>query len=262
MLSPEQVRAFEDNGFVLGPQVIGADEVEQLRREVLEVIDRRNASCKQPVLLRNLTGREDAPVWQIVNIYEVSEAFARLVHNPKVVEAAAQLCKAKELRIWHDQIQYKPASKGGVNMWHQDGPLWPVLQPKDQQVTAWVALDDAAEDNGCMTMVPGSNHWGNQQEYLNTLSDFTALPDTFEGHAVTRRLCPVPAGCVHFHHSLTWHASHANTSGRPRRAIALHYFNEKTRYDASGKHVMQPFITVADGQPLAGDRFQQVYPAS
>jgi len=35
-------------------------------------------------------------------------------------------------------------------------------------------------------------------------------------------LRPVAKGEVHYHHSLTWHGSHQNTSMRPRRAVAIH----------------------------------------
>ena len=64
---------------------------------------------------------------------------------------------AEELRVWHDQIQYKPSDVGGVNMWHQDSPYWPILTPKTTQMSAWVALDDANEENGCMRMWPGTH---------------------------------------------------------------------------------------------------------
>ena len=73
------------------------------------------------------------------------------------------------------------------------------------------------------------------------------------------KLCPVRKGEVHFHHSLTWHGSHANTSGRPRRALAIHYMTEETRYNAAGTHLMQKFATVADGQMLEGDHFPLVW---
>ena len=65
---------------------------------------------------------EDHPIWQIVNIWQASEPFRQLIHHPKITKGLAQLTGAKELRIWHDQIQYKPAAIGGVNMWHQDAP--------------------------------------------------------------------------------------------------------------------------------------------
>ena len=70
--------------------------------------------------------------------------------------------------------------------------------------------------------------------------------------------CPVKKGEVHYHHALTWHGSHANTSGRPRRAIALHYMTGDTRYVASGEHPMKPFVEVGDGEVLQGETFPLV----
>lgn len=85
------------------------------------------------------------------------------------------------------------------------------------------------------------------------------MPAEFEGHTVTVKKCPVKKGEVHYHHSLTWHGSHANTSGRNRRAIALHYMTEETHYVASGDHPMKPFVTVADGELLQGEHFPLVW---
>jgi phytanoyl-CoA hydroxylase len=163
------------------------------------------------------------------------------------------------LRIWHDQLQYKPKELGGRLHWHQDSPLWETLQPKDGQITAWVALDDAEADNGCMYMVPGSHKWGNKQKQIADLPDGSALPEEFEGHTVHIMMCPVRKGHVHFHHGLTWHGSGTNHSNRPRRAIGIHFMTEKTTYDASGEHLMKTFITVPDGALLKGDRFPQVW---
>ncbi len=260
MLTQEQVAQFKANGFVKGSKVLTDAEVEVLRAEVLRVIEDRNrADIPQPVLVRNLSGDDNAPVWQIVNIWEASEPFRALISRPEIVEGIAQLTGATELRLWHDQIQYKPPQKGGVNHWHQDSPYWPILVPKTAQVTAWVALDDVDESNGCMSMVPGSHLWGNEIEFLESLPNYDAMPSEYKGHTLKVVRCPVPKGEVHFHHALTWHGSHANTSGRHRRAIALHYMTGETRYDASGDHVMKRFVEVVDGQPLRGERFPLVY---
>jgi ectoine hydroxylase-related dioxygenase (phytanoyl-CoA dioxygenase family) len=263
MLTQEQVARFQADGFIKGSRVLGDEEVETLQREMLRIIDEQHTLEQKPVLLRNLSGKADAPVWQIVNIWQASEPFRALIHNPVIVQELVQLTGASELRLWHDQIQYKPAQVGGVNMWHQDSPYWPTLMPKDQQITAWVALDDVDEDNGCMSMVPGSHRWGDQISFLHTFKDFDALPPEFDGHRLTRISCPVRRGEVHYHHSLTWHGSHANRSGRPRRAIALHYMTGDTRYVATGTHVMKPFIEaagVADGDPIQGEHFPRVHP--
>jgi ectoine hydroxylase-related dioxygenase (phytanoyl-CoA dioxygenase family) len=262
MLTPAQIRQFHDVGYLRGPKVLDDAEVEVLRDEVLRVIrDREDTSVPQPVLCHNLTGKPDAVVWQIVNIWQASEPFKRCVTGQGVSGMVAQLTGADELRVWHDQIQYKPAGEGGVNMWHQDSPYWGILTPKHQQVTAWIALDDVDVDNGGMKMVPGSHHWGNTIEFLQTLRDFDDMERVraFQGHPVRVRPCPVRQGEVHFHHSLTWHGSGPNKSGRPRRAVAVHYATDQTRYLGTGAHVMKQFVTVADGEKLQGDTFPLVW---
>ncbi|HMN31619.1 MAG TPA: phytanoyl-CoA dioxygenase family protein [Caldilineaceae bacterium] len=260
MLSQAQIDFFHANGFVNGGHVLSDNEVETLRDERMRGIEQRERTdISQPVLVRNLSRNESAPVWQIVNIWMASEPFRQLTAHPQITKGLAQLTQAQELRIWHDQIQYKPPEIGGVNHWHQDAPLWPIIAPMTE-VTAWVALDDADESNGCMSMVPGSHRWGNNIAFLNTLKGFEEMPDHFADHPVQVVRCPVKKGEVHYHHSLTWHASHANTSGRPRRAIALHYMTQETRFVAAGNHVMKPFVHVADGELMRDAAFPLVYP--
>jgi ectoine hydroxylase-related dioxygenase (phytanoyl-CoA dioxygenase family) len=260
MLSPEKEAQFHRDGFVKGSKILSDEQIAVLQKEVLRVIEQReDKTIPQPVSVRNMRPAE-TPVWQIVNIHRASEPFRALVSHPTIAEEVAQLLDAAEVRLWHDQIQYKPAETGGVNMWHQDSPYWQTLQPKTTQVTAWIALDDVDAENGCMSMVPGSQRFGNTVDYLHTLKDFGSMPKEFKGQPIEVKLCPVRRGEVHYHHCLTWHGSNANTSGRPRRAIALHFMSEKTTYDASAKHVMKEFITVANGQKVEGDAFPQVWP--
>lgn len=261
MLTEAQVAQFKQNGFLNGGLVLNDAEVEELRTELARVIEQKDvADIDQPVRIVNLSGKEDQPVWQIVNIWMGSPAYKKLVVHPEITKAVAQLTEASQLRIWHDQIQYKPAEVGGVNMWHQDAPLWPIIAPMTE-VTAWVALDDVDEANGCMSMVPESHLWGNHIDFLHKLENYDAMPSEFEGKKIEVVRCPVKKGEVHFHHALVWHGSHANTSGRPRRAIALHYMTQDTRYVASGQHPMKPYVTVEDGAMLQGEYFPLAYQA-
>ncbi|WP_020575429.1 phytanoyl-CoA dioxygenase family protein [Actinopolymorpha alba] len=258
MLTEEQVKRFHADGFVKGGRVLTDDEVDELRAEMVRVIDERDRKDQpQPVHLANL-GTDERPIWQIVNIWQASEPFASLTRNSRITEELAQLTEANSLRMWHDQIQYKPAAQGGLLHWHQDAPLWPILTPMTQ-VTAWVALDDVDESNGCMSMVRGSHLWGDQIAYLHSIEGEPELPDTFDGHPVEVVMRPVAKGEVHYHHSLTWHGSHANLSTRPRRAIALHVMGDDTRYVASGEHVMKEFVTVGDGEPMTDEAFPVVW---
>ena len=257
-LTHEQVESFRRDGFVRGPKVLDGGHVDELVAELHRVILDDNPSTPKPVRKINMTSDPARPLWQIVNIWQASSAYRQLISHPIIVEGIAQLTDASSLRIWHDQIQFKPEESGGANPWHQDAPLWPIIEPMTE-VSAWVALDDVDEGNGCMSMVPGSHLWGENMSFVESLRSFTELPAEFAGHPLQVRTCPVSRGEVHFHHALTWHGSAANTSGRPRRAVALHYMTGETRYVAAGDHPMKPLVTVSDGDILAGQAFPLVY---
>ena len=260
MLTDAQISEFHSRGFLNAGRLLDDAQVETLRLELDRVIEERDRpDVPQPVHLRNLNPDPETPVWQIVNIWAASAPFRELTGMRKVVEEVAQLTRAERLRVWHDQIQYKPAERGGVTMWHQDAPLWPIIEPMTE-VSAWVALDDVDEANGCMSMVPGSHQWGNQIDYIRSVKNYEDMPREWNGRRVEIVRCPVEKGEVHYHHALTWHGSHANTSNRPRRAIAIHYMTHETRYVASGQHVMKPYVEVPDGALMEGEHFPEVWP--
>lgn len=260
-LSASEVARFHADGFLLGPRVLDDTTVDELRAELDSVIASYDSpvgdGTPRPVHMWNLSGEDEAPVWQVVNIWMAAPGFRRLLHHPTIIEHVAQLTGASQLRLWHDQIQYKPARTGGVNDWHQDAPFWPVLTPMTE-VSAWVALDDVDETNGCMRMVRGSHRWGNQIDVVRAMP-FDAPLSSFAGSPVEVVPRPVAKGRVHYHHALTWHGSGPNDSDGPRRAIALHFMTDETRFVSSGRHVMKPYISVADGDVVSGEAFPVVF---
>jgi len=264
--------AYARDGFVAGGVVLNPDQVLVLRAELDRVLtDRDQPGRPQPYRLSAM-GQRDAPIWQIVDIWLASAAYAALLRQPRLVAMAKTLLRCERLRLWHDQIQFKPAGGGGVNWWHQDWPYWQVVGPAEEVLTAWIALDDADADNGCMSMVPGSQRWGNCIDDLHAVADgrpdhnqhsFCAgLPRAISHKATAEEirgvLRPVAAGHVHFHHAFTWHGSHANPSGRPRRAIALHLLSDRAVTQASAHpHLKSPELPPHPGQPITGCYFPE-----
>jgi phytanoyl-CoA hydroxylase len=271
-LGDDQVETFHRDGFLNAGMVLSDQEIAELSAALSAVIDRGpdgfNETEPHPVLYRDMSAGYDSdgklvsknPNYQIVNIWECSPPFARLMRHPFIIRAICQLTGFKDLQVWHDQVQYKPARTGGATTWHQDAPLWPSIEPMTP-VSAWVPLDTADEGNGCMWMVPGSHLWGNQIEFLAKASDLKTR-DTFSNlppftppadapiQTVTTRPCPVQRGEVHFHHSLTWHGSPFNQSTRPRQAVAIHYMTSEARFTGRD-HVMRQYIKLDQGQPMA-----------
>ena len=264
MLTDTQIAEFHRDGFLNGGRILDDDEVQKLIDELEGLLERGPDSFAEgepkPVLFHNMARNRDSEstVWQIVNIWEVCPAYRQLIYHPVIVESISRLTGAGDLMVWHDQIQYKPAESGGATNWHQDAPLWPIIKPMTP-VSAWIPMDDADEENGCMWMVPGSHKWGNQIEFLRTqghlqtLDEFNNLAgyEPPDGAKPTPVPWPVKRGEISFHHSLTWHGSPFNTSSRPRRAIAIHYMTGEAKFDASGNHIMKRFVDLPDGAPMA-----------
>jgi phytanoyl-CoA hydroxylase len=263
MLSAAQVKEFDRNGFLNGGRVIDDAQVAELQRDLDRVIEKESTGGfkddeARPVMISKWGKPGESVIWQVVNIWEFSPAFERLLYLKPVVEAISQLTHQPDLQVWHDQIQYKPAKDGGINNWHQDAPLWPIIKP-ETPVSAWIALDDVDQANGCMWMVPGSHKWGNhikmlsaspEDKFFEMGKDFTPPADS-EIQKVEHRPWPVKKGEVSFHHSMTWHGSHKNTSQRPRRAIAIHFMTGQATYVASGNHPMKQYVEVSDGGRMA-----------
>jgi hypothetical protein len=271
MLNEEQINTFHHDGFLNGGRILADADLDELRAGLEAVLNKGlNGFADdepQPVSFRDLGGGGangepgPNPVWQIVNIWEAVPAFAKLIYHPAIVKGISQLTGEEDLMVWHDQIQFKPANYGGATRWHQDAPLWPIIKPMTP-VSAWIPLDDADEQNGCMWMVPGSYKWGNQIEFLRTqnhldqVEDFGQIqgftpPTKAQVSQVKPRPWPVKQGEVSFHHSLAWHGSPFNHSSRPRRAIAIHYMTGQACFDASGEHTMKQFVDIEDGALMA-----------
>jgi ectoine hydroxylase-related dioxygenase (phytanoyl-CoA dioxygenase family) len=260
MLSNEQIRSFRENGFLPVGKVLDDEQVESLRAALAAVMEGQSAA--RPERITNMTGNPDQVVVQVVNIWAADPRFRAHAANPTLCAMAAQLMATDVVRVWHDQIQYKPARSGGPTNWHQDHPYWPILQPADL-VSAWVALDDATIENGCMRMVPRSHRWGpHKGGTIGTRADFSpdydpALVPADESIEIVP--CEVPKGHAMFHHCLTWHGSPPNPSPRPRRAIAVHYMPGHTRYVPTGSHIMEHHVAVGPGEILIGPAFPTVW---
>ncbi len=263
-LRPEQVSAFQRDGFLNAGRLLDDAELDGLTIDLDRIIatgpDGFAAGAPRPVLFRS--SDQERPVWQIINIWEASPLFERLIYHPAIVGAISQLTGFTDLQVWHDQVQYKPARAGGATRWHQDAPLWPSIDPMTP-VSAWLPFDDADVENGCMWMVPGSHKWGDRQweylgslDHLRTREDFARIGDDFappedaEIRTIVALPRPVKRGEVHFHHSLTWHGSPENHSPRPRRALAIHYMTGEARFTGRD-HPMREFIDLDVGEPMA-----------
>jgi ectoine hydroxylase-related dioxygenase (phytanoyl-CoA dioxygenase family) len=260
ILSPEQIDEFRANGFLKCGRVLTDDQTQVLLERLHDVIEGKSKA--QPEAKRNLLGDSEQVVIQVVNIWEADDLFREHLYNPLTCQMVCELIGTDVLRVWHDQVQYKSPRIGGATSWHQDHPYWPIIQPADL-VSAWVPLEDATLENGCMRMVPRSHLWGpHKGGTIGTNEDFSPGYDPKlipAGEDVEVVPCEVRAGEVMFHHCLTWHGSPPNSSDKGRPAIAVHYMPGYTKYVPTRSHLVEHRVTVKPGEILQGEFFPTVW---
>ncbi len=128
----------------------------------------------------------------------------------------------KRARLFTDQILMKPPKFGSAKPYHQDNAYF-MCDPGDETITAWIALDDVDESNGCLRYIDGS-HRGPVLEHIPIPGEphnKVPPPELID----LEREAPACAGkgAVVLHHSHALHTSHRNDSERWRRGFATHW---------------------------------------
>ncbi len=163
------------------------------------------------------------------------DALAALVRKPVLGAIAARLAGAEEIRLWHDQLLYKPIDnpdKPANVGWHTDKGYWKTCT-SENMLTAWIPFHDCDGRMGTISMVDGSHLWPDNTKNLDFFSsDLAGLERHFVtgGHDVVKVPVALEKGQVSFHHCLTIHGSGPNKSDRPRRSIAVHLQDGPNRW--------------------------------
>ena len=233
---------FDENGYVTVDNVFTPAEMDELMARV-DALERRELPYPEsdlkweptnPSALRNAFG-----------LLHRETAFRSVATHPKLAAVVEQIL-GPDLDIYADGLFAKPALDGGVVPPHQDMYYWS-FQPF-RMLTAWIALEDATRENGCLTVIPGShklglldheqtdvpgNTWKLTQEALNTLGDEIPVE--------------LSKGSVSFHHCLVYHRSEPNRSPRSRRAYTVIFMTGESRW-VGEEDYRYPFLHV-QGKP-------------
>ncbi|MCD9189226.1 MAG: phytanoyl-CoA dioxygenase family protein [Pyrinomonadaceae bacterium] len=261
-LLPEQIVFFRENGFLILRGLLEPEDVNNMKEAVLRIIDGFDDGIRSRSNVQRLKNRVTV---QIQQLYQANPLIAEFIKHPKLGEIASVLMNdTPEVRLWHDQVIYKPAKTGGPVAWHQDYFYWQHTDAPDM-VTAWCALSEVTEENGCMYVVPGSHRFGmlenryladdHELEYI-----FACLPEEAKNRSVKIPLILEP-GDVTFHHPLLIHGSYNNDSDKDRLGYIMHFFPKHLRYLEKFDTLKQDNIKVPDGSLIRGENFPLVWSA-
>ncbi|MEM7533302.1 MAG: phytanoyl-CoA dioxygenase family protein [Chloroflexota bacterium] len=206
--------AYDRDGYVIIRQVLDADLVAEANQHIDWLIQRH------PDLRPELLGYSlvpDDPFW------------IRLVSDHRLLDIAEQLVGPNIALFAADYIA-KPPNTGRKIAWHQDGNYWP-LEPMNV-VTQWVAYTASTPENGCVRIIPGTQHMTLQERHRNPDDPPDVLltgMDQNLADEVNAVDIILEAGDVSVHHPHIIHGSNANTSDHWRRGGTYQYIPATTR---------------------------------
>lgn len=242
--------AYARDGYVTRLDVFGDSEITALRAEFDE-LEAREGRDKCQI---GLQGRHmDEPfIWRMSTDARIVEAVAACMGDDIMLLSTHFFCKYPD-----------PESTKHV-AWHQDITYWGLEPPEAH--TAWIAVDDADLENGCMQVIPGSHRdgivdHGTSGREGNLLSINQEIPDELVD---TSRAVPIElrAGQASIHHGQLYHASHPNRSTRRRCGLTVRFIPPAARQAEANSlgHEWRPILLRGEDRyghyPVTPDPFQ------
>ena len=128
------------------------------------------------------------------------------------------------VKCMQSMLFVKPPNFQG-QAWHQDEVYIPT---RDRSLTgAWIAVDDATVENGCLWVVPGSHRMGYlyPQRKHSSEDEYDFAPESYGFDESLAVPVEVKAGDVVFFNGYLLHKSLKNRSQSYRRVLVSHYMN-------------------------------------
>ena len=217
----DDVDFFEENGFLVVPQITTQEELDWLLDVSLAVLDdNAGTGVFEPGREK---GQELPP--------QIQQSIGPEMRIPELLEttfrrnamhfAAALLNEPEEkLTTWGHMLR-KPAHSNRAAPWHQDQAYWrPELDY--HALGCWLPLHEVSVERGCMQFIPGS-HKGPLRHHGFSGDPAGNLLIVDDVDAATAVPCPLPAGGATFHHHLTLHYTAPNTTDLDRIAAPMEF---------------------------------------
>jgi non-heme Fe2+,alpha-ketoglutarate-dependent halogenase len=207
-LSPEQVRAWNADGYLAPLDVLNPEEATEYRVYFDDLLAQALAAGRDSYSISS-AHMKHARVWDLLN-------------HPRIVGPVRDLL-GEDVIGWGAHFFCKMPGDGKSVEWHQDCSYWPLTPTK--AITAWLAIDDADLENGCMEVAVGSHTRGliefetTGADSGNVLDQAVKNPERYGRMVAT----PLIAGQMSLHSDLLLHGSLPNNSQRRRCGLTLRY---------------------------------------
>tara|TARA_B100001093_G_scaffold329366_1_gene314361 strand:- start:1720 stop:2547 length:828 start_codon:yes stop_codon:yes gene_type:complete len=222
-LSLNQIKQYQDQGFLAPLDVFSNVEAKKIRDEI-EYIEK-----KMPTEI-DKSGR--------YNVHLISPLLDSIVHNSKILDFVQSVI-GKNILVCGTTLFIKNPNEVGFVSYHQDAK-YIGLEPHNW-VTAWVAITESNEKNGCMKMWAGShkdnlkdhNQKFNKGNLLTRGQTVENVPEAKVQNVVLK------AGQMSLHHPTIVHGSGLNKSSDRRIGFVIQSYIGSNVKQVLGKNGVQ-----------------------
>ena len=234
VLSPMQIDSYNDQGYLFPIRVFND-------RQIIEIREYFDALLPQAL----------AAGWnsyEMVNWHKTCRGVYDIVTNSRLLDVMQDLL-GDTVILRHSHFFVKLPGDGKRVSWHQDSSYWPLSRSK--VVSAWLAIDDSALDNGAMQVIPGSHKTAqiafhdSEPEENNVLSQTVRDAGRYGGAPVSLAL---KAGEMSLHSDWTLHGSDINQSERRRCGLAMRFLS----YDVQAYNGWNEHSVICRGKDPTG----------
>ena len=222
-LTTDQLNRYKDKGYISPVNVLTSSEAKEIRDEI-EKIEK-----DWPGALEGINRNY---------IHLISPIFNKVCLNKNILDAVESII-GKNILICGTTLFIKNPNEKGFVSFHQDAK-YIGLEPLNW-VTAWVAITDSNEHNGCMRMWSGS-HKDNLKEHEQMFNEGNLLTRGQTVNNVPKeKTTPLvlEAGQMSLHHPTVVHGSDLNKSDDRRIGFVIQSYIGSNVKQVLGKNGVQ-----------------------
>lgn len=222
LLSPEQVKQYEEEGYLVIRNGCSNDLIEAFNSHIYTI----RSAAKLPDWADPHKGHEisdkDRFSVRLFNPHLHDGFSLQIMKLPIIRDTLPQLLGDEAVGIQSMYFYKSPGSPGQAA--HQD--YYYIDNNPNTLTAAWIAMEDVDEENGCLWVIPGSHKEGLLPHgRVKDVGEHEAWTDETEGADLSKQIPVVmKSGDIVFFHNLLIHSSGKNrTDNRWRRSYVCHY---------------------------------------
>jgi phytanoyl-CoA hydroxylase len=235
-ITDDNISFYASYGYLIARGLLSKNEISELKKETAAIF-RGERGYIDGMLPVNADEPDSEVLKKYVAIHfphKISTVIYNFLFHEKIVDVLTKII-SPNMKCMQSMLFVKGPGKAG-QAWHQDEYYIPT---RDKSlVGAWVAIDDATVENGCLWIVPGRP--GYMMPRVKNESREYADVDTIDVSPYKDQMIPVEvnSGSVVFFNGYTLHSSLRNkTTQNFRTALVNHYMSAESMlpWDQDGK---------------------------